>query len=325
MDNVQKPYIYEFDLKGFFDEVDLDFLYKTMVKDLRVPRREAVFFRKLNRSLVKLAKDPSEDKLPERDRSVRYTDQGLPNPSASGLPPARLVRLDLASALGDPDFLGTFGLNPARGDERSTPLQRGDEVLETELNGLRQPTSRSLSQGMKKKGVPQGAATSCGLSTISLSHITEPGRLRLEIEVEGVVVVMYADDGVIFLEKEEHLGLVLALFERTGVSINYEKSRWIKKNGEWLTDLKFCGIKYSGKDETIRAATRNGATLEFGLKEQFLAFLLEKREQLLLSGSAGHLNSLESYRGISVKSWVLSELTSFLSVRGPQSLLFKGR
>jgi hypothetical protein len=66
--------------------------------------------------------------------------------------------------------------------------------------------------------------------------------------------------------------------------------------------LKFCGIKYSGKDETIKASTREGATLEFGLKDQFLAYLLNKRENILLEGSAGHLNSLQSYKGISVKS-----------------------
>lgn len=76
----------------------------------------------------------------------------------------------------------------------------------------------------------------------------------------------------------------------------------MKKAGKWETSLKFCGIEYSGKDETIRAATRGGATLEFGVKEQFLAYLLNKREEILLSGSGGHLNSLSSYKGISVKS-----------------------
>jgi len=66
--------------------------------------------------------------------------------------------------------------------------------------------------------------------------------------------------------------------------------------------MKFCGITYSGIKETIFASTRKGATLEFGLKEQFLAYLLEKRENIILEGSASYLNNLESYRGISIKS-----------------------
>lgn len=98
------------------------------------------------------------------------------------------------------------------------------EPLETRFDGLIQPTARTLSDGLKKKGVPQGAATSCALSTISISHVTEPHRLRIEIKIDGVVVVMYADDGVVFFDREEDLQLVLDLFERAGVSVNYDKS-----------------------------------------------------------------------------------------------------
>jgi len=37
-------------------------------------------------------------------------------------------------------------------------------------------------------------------------------------------VVMYADDGIIFLRKESDLSDVLAEFGSTGVEINYSKS-----------------------------------------------------------------------------------------------------
>lgn len=71
-----------------------------MTKDLKVPRRVAVFFRKMNRSLVQLPKDPNDDLVPEPDRRVRYTDKGLPNPGAVGLRPAAL--LDLSGAFNTP-------------------------------------------------------------------------------------------------------------------------------------------------------------------------------------------------------------------------------
>ena len=95
--------------------------------------------------------------------------------------------------------------------------------------------------------------------------------------------------------------------------------------------MKFCGITYSGLTKTIRASTRAGATLEFTIKDQFLAFLLEARESILnkraikYGGSTAHLNTRESIGDVSVKSWVESELSKFLSLEHPQSLLFKGR
>jgi len=161
------------------------------------------------------------------------------------------------------------------------------------------------SLGWKENGVPQGAATSCSLSTAALDYITSPDRLLNALNLpdsSGLSVVMYADDGLIFAQCEEDVNRVLSLFKPTGVSINESKSQWVKKGGAWLTDLKFLGITYSGLNETIKASTRKGATLEFGLKDQFLAFLLEKRENILLDGSASHLNGLKSYRGASVKS-----------------------
>jgi len=62
-----------------------------------------------------------------------------------------------------------------------------------------------------------------------------------------------------------------------------------------------------------------------------LAYLLENRESILNSkaekfgGSASSLNSLESYQGTNVKSWVLSETLKFFTLTDPAKLLFRGR
>jgi len=82
---------------------------------------------------------------------------------------------------------------------------------------------------MKSHGVPQGAATSCSGSTLALHHITDPALLNSELGHTRAKVIMYADDGLVFLEQEEDLAGVMALFERTGVSVNQEKSGWIKR------------------------------------------------------------------------------------------------
>jgi len=62
-----------------------------------------------------------------------------------------------------------------------------------------------------------------------------------------------------------------------------------------------------------------------------LAYLLENRESILNSkavkfgGSASSLNSLESYQGVNVKNWVLSETLKFFTLTDPTKLLFHGR
>jgi len=50
--------------------------------------------------------------------------------------------------------------------------------------------------------VPQGAATSCGLSTVAISCVTDEGRLKGQYRIGGALVVMYADDGLIFAEEK---------------------------------------------------------------------------------------------------------------------------
>lgn len=70
--------------------------------------------------------------------------------------------------------------------------------------------------GMKEKGVPQGAATSCSLSTINLH--------KLLVE-ESKNSVGYADDGLIF-PSDPNIDPVKYLEERTGgVEVNETKSR----------------------------------------------------------------------------------------------------
>jgi hypothetical protein len=77
----------------------------------------------------------------------------------------------------------------------------------------------------KSSGVPQGAATSCGLSIIAIADITDRGSLRIRFSLDGVTVVMYADDGVIFLSDAEALPRVLELLSLSGASVNEKKSR----------------------------------------------------------------------------------------------------
>lgn len=69
--------------------------------------------------------------------------------------------------------------------------------------------------------MPQGAATSCGVATVSLHHIWQ----RL-----GDSLLMYADDGLVF-PKDSSPAPDLADLCR-GIEQNEEKSGWVKKDGK---------------------------------------------------------------------------------------------
>jgi hypothetical protein len=170
----------------------------------------------------------------------------------------------------------------------------------------------------KREGVPQGAATSCSLSTMAISPVTM---------MESVV--MYADDGMAFLKSELDLREILIGFYDAGVELNELKSGWVKRNGVWLGKLKFCGFEYDGETGEIRACTRAGSTLRFTMREAFLAYLLKSRDDLLYGGSAASLNAVNWNKLYEASSWdwVLSRAVSFLSEsrRYRTSLLFSGR
>jgi hypothetical protein len=82
-ERIESPYIYEFDLKGFFDSVSLEYITKLLTKRFNLPRKESAFFRKLNRSIVKLCE---VDRIDEPDRALKYTADLQPNPNLPRAP-----------------------------------------------------------------------------------------------------------------------------------------------------------------------------------------------------------------------------------------------
>jgi hypothetical protein len=74
----------------------------------------------------------------------------------------------------------------------------------------------------KKKGVPQGAPTSCSLATLALRYLVAAGRK----------IIAYADDVIYFPEKiNENPGKDLH-FPGFGLIISEQKSHLTKSNGE---------------------------------------------------------------------------------------------
>jgi hypothetical protein len=97
-----------------------------------------------------------------------------------------------------------------------------------------------------------------------------------------MVTVQYADDGLIASDEPQTLHLD-NYTKGWGIEDAEDKSGFVKKDGKWLKPLKFLGMEYDGNTDTFRAKTRNGATLEFGSREQALLSLESHLSSMKLS------------------------------------------
>jgi len=243
-------YVYEFDLKGFFDNVDLNVIQKVLKEKYFMNDKFLKLIFEINRSIVELM---PVDLLPEPDRVPLLSGQNKINKNYAK------SRSTLVPFL---NYYEDLGLTK-------------DWILDQKDYDF---------LIYRKYGVPQGASTSCSLSTLAIEHVTD----KLNNEDLGITV-MYADDGIMFSNTEEYVQSTIDELSKSGSSVSLEKSKWLKKNGEYLGTLKFCGLKYNPISEILSAETRKGSKLNFGSREKFLNFLLEYRNTLKVNSSGGKL------------------------------------
>lgn len=233
---LEEPNIYEFDLTNFFPSVILKENARILEEELGVPHWVCQRILKLNQSITKLTQS---DKLDESgDRHVFLTSNNLPNPNLNAE-----LKAQISSRL---NTLSEKDLDKVDFEELlSDLLPAGWEIH-------------------RSRGVPQGAATSCGVSTVNLHYVWK----RL-----GRSLVMYADDGLVFPSSPSDIKKLSD--PSRGIEVNESKSGWIKREGKWLKEIKFLGLKLIASQESgentyqLKAATRNGRSEDFMESDQF--------------------------------------------------------
>ncbi len=289
------PNVYEFDLKEFFPSVDLLHNRRRLIES-GIPTYISNYLYTLNQSIVKLT---PHDKIDESSyREVLYDSDWTLNPNLE-----KSMLEDLK------------GENPQSSSKVKKYIEEGFKLQRT-------------------RGVPQGASTSCGVSTLNL--------IGLFNKIENLI--MYADDGIVLPEKEETPKLTDI---PAGIEQNIEKSGWVKKSGQWTGSLKFLGLRYipAGVKDPItgeikpspilRAETRGGSILEFDQQRQFQSFLTSQYQLItedIFSKLKQGLNpeTLESYiekklRGkLTIGTWINRKAQIFqgLSEMEKLNLLF---
>jgi len=301
---IDQPYIYEFDIKGFFDQVsnqhilaDLDKGWEEWCDNLsnteptryKLPPRES-----------DIAYKEYEPEFLEKSAKTRAwyglrpfkTDSQLAKINASlGISYERQLELDMMD-------LQSFGETTVEDFEEYDALYRANQLAENQkpitlaevypkyMNGeevrpargiyLSAPKMKATEADREKgrdnwkdltkvnAGFPQGANTSPFLSCLSLWKVLGSFSNLL----------MYMDDGLIYGPTRSIVEEKLQIFKERLGTINLklaeEKSQWVKIDGEYQSSFKFLGIRTEGDryyHSDTRSGTRNGFTDSLSLTE----------------------------------------------------------
>lgn len=300
---ISSPNIYEFDLKGYFDNLNQAFMNQS-IKALGVNGDFLDKLKIINRSLVSLTK---KDLIVERDRDIPFAGDGLFN-MQSNFNPNRKKEQTMV------EWFKEFRTNPIFRPKAvwdylppegiGFPQKALTFVTAEHTNLWAQSPRISASILTKASGVPQGAPTSPFLSNASL----DASLLELWKEI-----VQYADDGIMYGKflTQEVIDQVFshALCMSAGIIISLEKSGWVKKDGIWLKPLKFLGLEYDGEKNELRASTRKGSKLIYD--KASLLEALEEGYYNIGGTSAGKPAKPMSWERFAVSKytgWILSRL-----------------
>lgn len=238
-------YIYEFDINQFFPNVDIN-LVSDLLIEKGVPKWLVYHLENINRCAPKLPEKHLLDETVAINRYKLHTEfQGNPDPNSVMFNEVQYVP-DIEQYMKEDGYDNVF------------------EYLQAQWATLESYGIKGF--GDMFKGLPQGLNTSPILSILTLT------RWKEWLDKNHINLIMYADDGILYSDNEfdpEQLS-------KGWVDFNTSKSRWVKRNGIWDTDLNFLGIKYVPESNELRGKTRKGSTLKFGAEQHNLFDLIPK-------------------------------------------------
>jgi len=121
--------------------------------------------------------------------------------------------------------------------------------------------------GQPGKGVPQGLGTSPFISTF----LTDT--YLYELGTDRKALIMYMDDGILFANSREEMeGYIKRLKEllgALGLEIEPSKSRYAKIDGVWQGSMKFLGLRYLPEGNTLMSDTRSGTQVIFPARQNW--------------------------------------------------------
>lgn len=231
---LKQKYIYEFDLKEFFPNVEINKVTEILEK-AKVPKRIVYHLENINRCVPELPEKHLTNESILKDRYKVHTTlkKGEIDPT-------------LSIWQGLQDFID------ANGEEILLQCMKEDgydDMYEyAQAQWAMFDHYKPSGMGTAFIGLPQGLNTSPILSILTLKEWSD------ELKKQGINLIMYADDGLMYSDQP---------FDPPMEKLNKDKSKWVRRNGNWLRDLDFLGLKYIPEIDLLCGNTRKGSQLSF--------------------------------------------------------------
>lgn len=256
-------FIYEFDIKGFFDNISHKSITQTFKENMYWNSPTTAWITRI------LTAKPTEYTLPPvqnyRERFMAaYKNYETSYNRLTGSPeywniitPQSIEEEAKLKELSDLST-GYSSWNRPRKVNGKTYYTIVTDKLSNKSLGISRDNWHNL--GIEGKGVPQGLNTSPFISTIMTDKaFADLGLLN--------AIIMYMDDGLLFAETREQLERNISLLKEglksLGLSMAPEKSGIVKEDGEWMKSLKFLGLRYLPEEDTLMSDTRSGTKVIF--------------------------------------------------------------
>jgi hypothetical protein len=245
---LNKKYIYEFDLRKFFDSVSWDKIQETFYEQ-RVPPVLYDWFQQVIGWYSKNLERGNYTELTEHYESLvpKITETPLGELSWDQIKDRResLKKADKISEI--------YKMTELM--EEIPALTRFEKRFGTMSFEVKKGLMKALTEtihGLPNRiRVPQGFGPSPLIACMTLHKVYKEMKEDL---------IMYLDDGIIMTDDKRKIERFKELIEEEGLMIAQNKSKILKWEGRWETDrIKFIGIEYIIKDDIMKGKTRNGS------------------------------------------------------------------
>lgn len=239
---IKEDNIYEFDLKQFFPSVPIGAV-TNILTEYGMPKKWALYIENINKSQPILTERDETDETATRENEE--IQKGILNKGQKWY-----KEVEIFIAANGKELWQSL----VKEDTGGISIYHEYEFIQLQWALLESYSKKSHEAGSipMNRSLPQGG----GISPLLSVQVLRP-------LFDNNDTIMYADDGIIFGKPR----LKSSQYSSYGIEFNKEKSGYVKKEGIWLKELKFCGLVYNGENNTLRSDTHKGKRLQIPNKK----------------------------------------------------------